>query len=564
MLEMTATQAPGRHDRFIAALSAYFVQLADRGIVADLSQPAVVDDPPDASEAELLARVNAFLSRVGREFLDICAISNDASRAAAENTYLLARIASAAARQSDETTQIATAVHETARAAEVVAESSDATRRLMREVDRVSRESFDAMERSIARLDELQSHAERALRDVQVVVEHSDKIELVIDVIEEISARTNMLAINAAIEAAHAGDTGRGFAVVAAEIKRLADSTKHSAKEIAELIKSVRESIGSAQAATQRNADNVVEVGKESAFVRDDLTGLKKIVESSIDQTSAIAAAVEEQSATLHAVSQSIEELSGHAQEAAKHAAAAGKLQLGAINGDVFAVVAGYRLGTFFDRVRAWTESYAAEVERVLDETVTSGRIGLEAMLDLSYEELTPATARSLSRLFNVDRLGAGGFEPRKFRTKADHAFDAALMPICDACSDRDGKIVYASVGDLNGFSVMSSRDLRQAITGDRTRDAVGNRIKRFFDDPLGLRAARVGLGDAALEIPQRAPRSAFAQRGVDLRRAAGPRPWILQTYARDTGKVYNDLAVPIYCREQRWGFVRVGYEPVL
>ena len=561
---MTVTQAPERQEPFIAALSAYFAQLADPGIVADLAQPAVLDCPLDAGEAELLAHVNAFLGRVGREFLEICSISNDASRAAAENTYLLQRIAAATAQQSDETTQIATAVHETARAAEVVAESSDATRRLMGEVDRVSRESFDAMERSIARLEELRSHAERALRDVHVVVEHSDKIELVIDVIEEISARTNLLAINAAIEAAHAGESGRGFAVVAAEIKRLADSTKHSAKEIAALIKSVRESIGSAQVATQRNADNVAEVSKESTFVRDDLTGLKKIVENSIDQTSAIAAAVEEQSATLHAVSQNIEDLSRHAQDAAKHAAAAGRLQLGAINGDVFAVVSGYALGTFFDRMRDWTERYAADVERVLDDAVASGRVSLEAMLDLSYEELTSATARSLARLFNVDRLGAAGFDPAKFRTKADHAFDAALMPICDACSDRDGKIVYASVGDLNGFSVMSSRELRQAITGDRARDAVGNRIKRFFDDPLGLRAARLGLGDAARELPQRAPRSAFAQRGIDLRRPAGPRQWLLQTYARDTGKVYNDLAAPIYCRDQRWGFVRVGYEPVL
>jgi methyl-accepting chemotaxis protein len=553
-----------RSQQLIAALAGHFAHLASRADLADLTRPMTFDGALEPSVAELLRHVNEFLGRVQRDFADLGRISNDASRAAAENSYLLKRIAASAAEQSDQTAQIAAAVHETAQASGSVAESSDAIRRLMSEVDRASHEASSALERSLERLDELHAQADRALENVKVVVDHSRQIQHVVDVIDDISTRTNLLAINASIEAAHAGERGRGFAVVAAEIKRLADSTKQSTKEIASLIKNVGTAIEAAQLATQRNFDDVTEVNRESLLVREDLTKMTGVVESSADQVTTIAAAVEEQSATLRAISENIETLSRHAEEASKHAATAGQLQLGEINSDVFAIVGAYKLGTFFDRMRTWVEAFARECETVFDDAVDRGRVRLEELLDLSYEEITPATAHTLSRIFNVSRLGPRGFDPPKYRTKTDHLFDTALMPVCDRCADHDPKIVYASVGDINGFSIMSSRALRQDITGDPQRDLIGNRIKRFFDDPLGLRAMRVGLGSTGLSVPKRAPRSAFDAARVDLSRPAGPREWLLQTYARDTGKIYDDLAFPVYCKDKRWGAVRVGFEPTL
>jgi methyl-accepting chemotaxis protein len=548
----------------ISALSALFAQLTDPACLADLTQRLEYDGPLTLEERELCERIDAFLSRVHKDLVELGRSSNDAARGAAANTFLLGQIAAEAQEQSDRTGEVSAAVHQVAQAAQVVAESSETTRRVTTEVEAASLDALSTLEHAIMRLEELQSKAQQALSDVRTVVDYSRQIDAVTDVIEEISARTNLLAINASIEAAHAGDTGRGFTVVAAEIKRLADSTKQSAREIAALIENVASAIESAQVATMQNEENVAAFSGESIEVRDDLTKVTSIIETSGDQVSAIAAAVEEQSATLRSVSDTIDALNRHAQQTAQHAAAARNLDLGAINSTVFGIVGRYRLGTFVDSVRDWSEAMAVAVEDVLDRTVASGRASLAEMLDARYEELTGASARSLARLFNIDRLGKDGFNPPKYRTAHDHLFDQLLVAVCDACADRDRNVVYASVADLNGFAVMSSRALRQDITGDPVKDLAGNRIKRFFDDDLGLRAARVGLGAKSLEAGKRVRRKAFLDAGVDLRRPSGMRPWLVQTYARDTGKIYDDLALPVYCRGERWGCVRVGFEPVV
>ena len=155
------------------------------------------------------------------------------------------------------------------------------------------------MQRSLAALDQLRASADEAATGVSGVVTFSQQIEMVVDVIDDISAQTNLLAINAAIEAAHAGDVGRGFSVVADEVKKLADSTRKSTKEIAALIKNVRTSVESARKATHVSSQRAAEVGVESKRVSEDLKRMTDIINKSTAQVASIAGTVEQQSATL-------------------------------------------------------------------------------------------------------------------------------------------------------------------------------------------------------------------------------------------------------------------------
>jgi methyl-accepting chemotaxis protein len=218
-------------------------------------------------------------------------------------------------------------------------------------------------------------------------------------------------------------------------------------------------------------------------------------------------------------------------------------------------------LGAFFRHVRAWGDEFASDVERTLDDAVDGDRVRLEDLYDADYVELKGDAVRTLARLFDVSRVGREGFAPPKYRTRYDHLVDESLAPVCDRYAQRDAKLVFASVTDLNGFAVMVPDALRRDITGDRLRDLHGNRIKRIFDDAVGLHAARVGL-DRATDVPPRAARSALLARGIDLTRPPGARPFMLQTYPRDTGGVYNDVSFPVYVKGERYGSVRLAYDP--
>ncbi len=185
----------------------------------------------------------------------------------------------------------------------------------------------------------------------------------------------------------------------------------------------------------------------------------------------------------------------------------------------------------------------------------------LEDLFDTQYVELAGADVKSLARIFDVARAGPGGFEPPKYRTKYDQLIDEPLMAICDRHAAHDPKLIFASFTDLNAFLIMGPLSLRRDITGNRETDFANNRVKRLFEDKTGLHAARVGL-PGALELPPRASREAFRKRGIDLDRPRGPRTFLRQTYSRDTGKIYNDIALPVYVKGQRFGGVRIAYDP--
>ncbi|HEY4440689.1 MAG TPA: methyl-accepting chemotaxis protein [Candidatus Elarobacter sp.] len=558
---MLETRAQLDDEAALIAIAGHFAALADPHGVADLTRPLAIPSGCSDAAAGAADALNAFVARMRSTLLDVCKVSNDVSSGAAENTFLLARIAGSTESQSAETTQVAAAVHETAQAAEIVTQSTEATRDLTAELRRASRTSFETMEASLAQLDDVRAVAERAVSDVDIVVEFSNQIEMVTEVIEDISTRSQMLGINAAIEAAHAGEGGRGFGIVAQEIKRLAESTKNSTREIAQLVENVRAAVESARAATARSSDGAAQLAVSSGRVRDELTAMTKTIDGTTEQIAAIAAAVDEQSTTLHVVSENVERLSTHAREVASYSSQATDLELAHVSTDIFAITGRYALGTFFEQVLQWGDAFATDVERSIERAVDTGRVRFDALFDTNYVELVGTDARTLSRLFNVARLGANGFDPPKYRTSYDQLVDEPLMEICDRHAAHDPKLIFASLTDVNGFFVMGPKGLRRDITGNREADLAGNRIKRLFADKTALRASRVGLPKPG-ELPRIVTRDLLAQRGVSLRRPDGDRTFLRQTYARDTGKIYTDVAFPVYVKGERWGSVRIAYDP--
>lgn len=176
----------------------------------------------------------------------------------------------------------------------------------------------EIVEQTIYGMNKIADVVGKAALTIEELGKSSEQIGEIVQVIEDIADQTNLLALNAAIEAARAGEQGRGFAVVADEVRKLAERTQKATKEIATTIKKIQKETGQAVKAMQEGTD-VVEQGKLSATSAHE--ALQRIISKTENVSSIIghlATASEEQSTTGNEISKNMEHISSEVNETAK------------------------------------------------------------------------------------------------------------------------------------------------------------------------------------------------------------------------------------------------------
>lgn len=280
----------------------------------DLSQK--LDDSNDDEFGELAQNTNKLIDNLRSLIEGIANRATQLATAAEESSSVSAESMSAIQEQRSQVEQVAAATHEmTSTSSEVARAATDALREIQHSDEEAGRVKVLADENRRT-IEGLAIEIQNAAEVINQLSENSSNIGGILDVIRGIADQTNLLALNAAIEAARAGEQGRGFAVVADEVRTLASRTQQSTEEIQSMIESLQTDSSRAVEVMERGrkqAETSVTQTEQQAIALESIT---TSVHQASDSSTHIATAAEEQSATSREISEKLEEIVAIAERA--------------------------------------------------------------------------------------------------------------------------------------------------------------------------------------------------------------------------------------------------------
>lgn len=378
-----------------------------------------------------------------------------------------------------------------------------------------STEGREVLAQSITRMHQLRLRANASRELIEALSQRSEEIQRVTLVIQSIASQTNLLALNAAIEAARAGEHGRGFAVVADEVRGLAGRTATATDEVGVMVADIQ----------QRTAQVVEQIRQLSADLHIGVEQVEQAGEQ-LENIASLAADVEGQvneiaqgtdtnraqlDSLFHAVEQMRSDLTVSDQQTRQLAEVA--VQMEGQAETISERLAEVGLDDYHQRIYDLAREGASRIGEQFEADIVQNRISLEDLFDRNYTPI-PNT------------------RPSKYHTRFDGYTDQVLPTIQEALLPRHEGLVFAIACTPQGYVPTHNKAFSHALTGDAQVDAVQNRTKRKFDDRTGIRCGS-------------------HQQAV-----------LLQTYTRDTGELMHDLSVPIMVKGRHWGGLRLGYKP--
>ncbi|MCO7544050.1 methyl-accepting chemotaxis protein [Pseudomonas nitrititolerans] len=397
---------------------------------------------------------------------------------------------------------------DSARRAQQAQEAAEAVRR--------SSDSGRAeLQQAIERMQQLSANTQASRELIDGLSARTNEIRQITDVIQSIASQTNLLALNAAIEAARAGEAGRGFAVVADEVRSLAGRTSSATEEVERMVGDIREQSGAVVDYIQRQASELDEAAEQIAVIGEQFTGIAELAGDVEIQVAEIASGTASNHERLTSLFVALDQLRGDANDSNVQTR---QLEQAAENLVAQAEQASEQLAEvqlddyhqyIYDLARQGAAAIAARFEADID----AGMLSLDDLFDRNYK-------------------AQPGTDPTRYNTRFDRYADQVLPAIQEPLLTQHEALVYAIATTPEGYVPTHNRAFSAPPTGDPQVDRVKSRSKRLFNDRTG---GRCGSHERRL---------------------------LLQTYSRDTGELMHDLSVPIMVRGRHWGGLRLGYRP--
>lgn len=282
----------------------------------DLTQRLSVQGDDEISR--LAGSFNTFVEKIQQIITGVSGVSGTLSTAAGQMSTVSSTTQSGVQRQQNETEQVVTAMNQMSATVCEVAKNAAAVADAAKQADDEASAGNKVVSESMISIETLADNVGRARTVIQKLQDDSENIGTVLDVIKGIAEQTNLLALNAAIEAARAGEQGRGFAVVADEVRTLAQRTQESTQEIQQIIETLQQGAENAVEVMEGGNEQAQDSVKQAVAASDSLKSIAQAINTISSMSTQIASAAEEQSAVANEVNQNVHNINQVANETAQ------------------------------------------------------------------------------------------------------------------------------------------------------------------------------------------------------------------------------------------------------
>jgi len=415
--------------------------------------------------------------------------------------------------QADKATQISSAAEEisqsTSQIADMLTQAVDAAAR----THAACNEGENAITTAIGTISNVHQQVQETSTSINNLKNKSEQIQSITDVIDGVAAQTNLLALNAAIEAARAGEHGRGFAVVADEVRELANKTASATSDIARMLAEIRGETETAANIMGKLVTDVDEVVDKTNLIGQTLTTINTEASASESQARDIQDMIQEHVLATAEISNSIEQVRGDLESTEKESVTASSqaMNLASISEQIFNDLSAFNVDGIHSDVKTAAINMSAEIQELFETAIKNHQLTESKLFDTNYQPIA-------------------GTNPEKFSTQFDDFCDKNLPKIQEKYLKSMPSLMYSAAANKDGYLPTHNDVFAKPPTGDYETDLVHSRSKRLFQDALSIRC------------------------GTHTQES------LLQTYKRDTGEICHDLSVPLYINGRHWGGIRFGY----
>lgn len=416
--------------------------------------------------------------------------------------------------QYEQTELVATAVEEMTATVSEVAENAANCAVLTEESGDITLKGQDNVQKTIATIEQLSEEINQASKVIVSVQEKSQSIGSISEVIAGIAEQTNLLALNAAIEAARAGEQGRGFAVVADEVRALAAKTATATKQIGDMLNQISHETNDTTSVMTTIVQQTDSVVNTMTDLSQSFTEIDQLMADSSTASDHISQALKEQDLAAAEISSSVVNLHDFLISKSKETQTVSNQAQQLSNGteSIFVQLSEFEGDTLVNKMCCQAELAATKVSELFEQSVTNNSISLQQLFDFNYKAL-------------------GNTQPPKFTTSFDQFTDQHLPSIQEPLLQKFSEMIYAGAVDINGYFPTHNNCFSKPLTGNSQVDMLNSRTKRMFNDATGIRCGQ----------------------HTDK--------FLLQTYKRDTGEIMHDVSAPIFVQGKHWGGFRIGFK---